>query len=99
MSSPHLQESRGFPQFSVGRKGDVSYCEEELKGFHYLVSSHMQPCPCLLKHSPGVYHPVRVCRGQVLISPPHSNHKHHPEITQCAHTAARGDLSSLSSPS
>lgn len=47
MSSPHLQESRGFPQFSVGRKGDVSYCEEELKGFHYLVSSHRQPCPSL----------------------------------------------------
>lgn len=59
MSSPHLQESRGFPQFSVGRKGDVSYCEEELKGFHYLVSSHRQPCPCLLKHRSGVYHPVR----------------------------------------
>lgn len=40
MSSAHLQESRGFPQLSVGRKGDVSYYEEEeeedLRGFHYL---------------------------------------------------------------
>lgn len=60
MSSSHLQESRGFPQLSVGRKGDVSYYEEEeeeLKGFQYLVSSHMQPCPCLLKHSSGAHQP------------------------------------------
>lgn len=56
MSSPHLQESRGFPQLSVGRKGDVSYYEEEeeeLKGFLFLVSSHMQPCPCSGVHQPG----------------------------------------------
>lgn len=29
MSSAHLQQSRGFPHLAVGRKGDVSYYEEE----------------------------------------------------------------------
>lgn len=68
MSSPHLQESRGFPQLSVGRKGDVSYYEEEeeLKGLHYLVSSHMQPCPCLSKHSSGVHQPEKSLQEERL---------------------------------
>lgn len=69
MSSAHLQQSRGFPHLAVGRKGDVSYYEEEeLKGFHYLVSSHMQPCPCLLKHSSGVHQPDRSLQKEKLRS-------------------------------
>lgn len=36
--TPPEGTQRGFPQLSVGRKGDVSYCEEELKDPHPLIS-------------------------------------------------------------
>ena len=65
--TPPAGIQRGFLQLSVGRKGDVRYYEEEeLKGLHSLVSSHMQPCSCLLKHNSGVHQPHRTLQMERL---------------------------------